>query len=104
MLHHVLHHGFLHLRLARIHGDPLFHHIGEDAGHQTHLLVLWRAVHVGELLGKLSVLSLHVFLQFLFLFLHFLAAFHHCGRRRGLLLRSLCGLRLDWRAEGQGQD
>src|SRR5450756_1991448 len=79
VLHHVLHHFVIHLCLSRIHGDPLLHHTREGGGHQAHLLVLRRTVHVGELLGELSVLSLHVLLHFLFLFLHFMTTFHHCG-------------------------
>src|ERR1039458_9461329 len=81
VLHHVLHHLILHLCLARIHGDPLLLHVSEDGGHQVRLLVLWRAIHLGELLGEFSILRLHVFLHFLFLFHHFLAACHHLGLR-----------------------
>src|SRR5665647_320134 len=99
VLHHVLHHFLLHLCLSRIHGDPLLHHVGDNGGHQAHLLVLRRAVHPGELLGEFSVLSLHVFLHFLFLFHHFLAAFHHFGLRHHLPLRRLGGSRLDWRRD-----
>ena len=61
---------------STIHGNPQIHQVGEDGGHQTHLLVLRRAVHLAELLGQLNVLSFHVFLHFLFLFLHFVAAFY----------------------------
>src|SRR5450759_2994680 len=102
VLHHVLHHLVLHLRLSRIHGDPLLHHTREGGGHQAHLLVLRRTVHVGELLGELSVLSLHVFLHFLFLILHFLAMFHHVGLRHGLPRGRLGRLSVDWRPPGQG--
>src|SRR4030042_6517871 len=65
VLHHVLHHLLLHLCLSRIHGDPLLHHVGDDGGHQPRLFFLRRAVHLGDLLGELSVLRLHVFLHFL---------------------------------------
>src|ERR1035437_7283779 len=77
VLHHVLHHLLLHLCLSCIHGNPLRGHVGDDSGQQAQLLVLRRAVHLGELLGQLSVLSLHVVHHLLFLFLHFLAACHH---------------------------
>src|SRR5450756_2080392 len=98
----VLHHFVLHLCLSRIHGDPLLHHTREGGGHQAHLLVLRRTVHVGELLGELSVLSLHVLLHFLFLFLHVLATIHHCGLCHGFPLGRLRRLRVDWRPDGQG--
>src|ERR1035437_8268931 len=92
VLHHVLHHLLLHLCLSRIHGDLLLHHVGEDGGHQAHLLVSRRAVHFGELLGELSILRLHVLLHFLFLFFHFLAALHHFGLRHVCPLRRLLHL------------
>jgi hypothetical protein len=48
-LHHrALHHRLLHLGLSRIHGDSPFHHRGEDCSQRAHLLVLWRAVHLGQ--------------------------------------------------------
>src|ERR1035437_5860260 len=100
---HVLHHLLLHLCLARIHGDPLLDHVGDDVGHQAHLFVLRRAVHLGDLLGEFSVLSFHVFLHFLFLFLHFLALFLHFALHHHLPLRRLGRARLDWRPDGQGQ-
>src|ERR1035437_159545 len=102
VLHHVLHHLVLHLCLSRIHGDPLLHHTREGGGHQAHLLVLRCAVHVGELLYELSVLRLHVFLHLLFLFLHFLATFHHGGLCHSFPLGRPGRLRVDWRPDGQG--
>src|ERR1022692_1209154 len=93
MLHHVLHHRLVHLCRSRIHGNPLLHHLGDEGGHHAHLRVLRRAVHPGDMLGEFSVLSLHVFLHFLFLVLHFLAVFHHLGIRHAFPLRRLGGLR-----------